>query len=168
MNFGPPIIDWSPIASLGKTFLGAYDQAARRRQEAETRGLIDRTTASMGQGAPPQEMRPIASLGEPPAQQPMQGKASTFAAMEGDILPNVPGLLQYNPAQLNRQMAPGASKAQAEGAPQRKALPDGYTAAHAVDEAKKAIAAGRDKAALVQRLKAYGIDPKVLDQWPIK
>ncbi|WP_414470736.1 hypothetical protein [Microvirga sp. M2] len=84
MNFGPPIIDWSPIASLGKTFLGAYDQAARRRQEAEARGLIDRTMASTGQGGqPPQEMRPIASLGEPQAQQPMQGKAPTFAAMEG-------------------------------------------------------------------------------------
>ncbi|MEZ0171027.1 transglycosylase SLT domain-containing protein [Microvirga sp. TS319] len=82
-SFGPPIIDWSPIASLGKTFLGAYDQAARRRQEAEARGPIDRTMASMGQGALPQEMRSIASLGELPAQQPMQSKAPTFAAMEG-------------------------------------------------------------------------------------
>lgn len=42
---------------------------------------------------------------------------------------------------------------------QRQPLPQGYTPAMVVDDAKKAIAAGKDPAAIAERLKSYGIDP---------
>lgn len=48
-----------------------------------------------------------------------------------------------------------------DDAKQRQSLPQGYTPAMAVDEAKKAIAAGKDPAAIAERLKGYGIDPAI-------
>lgn len=45
----------------------------------------------------------------------------------------------------------------------RAALPDGYTAAKALAEARSAVAAGKDKAAVAERLRSFGIDPARLD-----
>ena len=65
--------------------------------------------------------------------------------------------------------APGAPGA-AKGAPtiakgtDRVALPNGYTAARALSEAKAAVAGGKDKGAIAERLARWGIDPARLDQ----
>lgn len=43
-----------------------------------------------------------------------------------------------------------------------RALPQGYTAQGALDDARKAIAAGKDRGAVIDRLKSFGIDPSGL------
>ncbi|MDE4910362.1 hypothetical protein PQI07_06555 [Methylobacterium sp. 092160098-2] len=58
--------------------------------------------------------------------------------------------------------APAPTDQVARGA-DRIALPQGYTAARALAEARSAIAAGKDKAVIAQRMRAYGIDPARLD-----
>ncbi|WP_200941279.1 hypothetical protein [Methylobacterium sp. Leaf111] len=66
----------------------------------------------------------------------------------------------------------GSTATPASGAPspapvakgaERVALPGGYTAARALSDAKAAVAGGKDKAVIAERLRAYGIDPKRLD-----
>ncbi|GEP04028.1 glycoside hydrolase family 73 protein [Methylobacterium oxalidis] len=63
----------------------------------------------------------------------------------------------------------GAQKGSQPGAPtvakdaDRTPLPDGYSAGRAISEAKAAVKAGKDKAVVAERLRAYGIDPKRLD-----
>jgi hypothetical protein len=55
-----------------------------------------------------------------------------------------------------------ASPPVAKGA-DRVSLPDGYSAARALSDAKAAVADGKDKTVIAERLRAYGIDPKRLD-----
>ncbi|WP_181017333.1 hypothetical protein [Methylobacterium sp. V23] len=68
--------------------------------------------------------------------------------------------------------AAGSSAAPTSGTPapapvakgaERVSLPGGYTAARALSDAKAAVAGGKDKAVIAERLRAYGIDPKRLD-----
>ena len=60
-----------------------------------------------------------------------------------------------------------ASAAQSKDTARRssqQAMPQGYTSDRALFEARKAIAAGRDRSVIEGRLRAYGIDPANLDR----
>lgn len=62
-----------------------------------------------------------------------------------------------------KSLTPAAQKdAAPTGAPAAKKLPEGYTPQKALAEAKAAIAAGKNRAAVEKRLRDMGVDPKGL------
>lgn len=81
--------------------------------------------------------------------------AQVRALFRVDVPENYPE--PEKPAEKPKETAP------AKGA-DRKPLPDGYSAARALDEAKKAIKAGRDPEGVKERLRQHGIDPKRLEE----
>lgn len=58
---------------------------------------------------------------------------------------------------------PGAATAPLPKGGDRTPIPGGVSAAAAIAQAKKAVAAGQDKTIIAQRLHSWGIDPKRLD-----
>lgn len=66
------------------------------------------------------------------------------------------------PIQTGDVNAPAASTALPKGK-DRVAIPGGISAGAAIAQAKQAVAAGKDKGAIADRLRSWGIDPKRLD-----
>ncbi|MBF9234684.1 glycoside hydrolase family 73 protein [Microvirga alba] len=82
-GYGPPLLNFQPLANLGKTFFDAKDQALERnlkQMQLQSGDEIAKAMAS-GMGGPPsaagQPTQPLSALGQPQPKQP------TFAAMDG-------------------------------------------------------------------------------------
>lgn len=70
----------------------------------------------------------------------------------------------YQGGQGGQGAAADASPAPLPKGKDRVEIPGGVSAGVAIAQAKKAVAAGKDKAAIAERLRSWGIDPKRLDE----
>jgi GH24 family phage-related lysozyme (muramidase) len=81
-GYGPPLLDFSPLGQLGKTFSDSYD-------EAEASKLLGRLMGSGGPRAPqPRSMSPLgASLVRSSTQQPVAENEADTQRMEASMVP---------------------------------------------------------------------------------
>jgi GH24 family phage-related lysozyme (muramidase) len=81
-GYGPPLLDFSPLGQLGKTFSDSYD-------EAEASKLLGRLMGSDGPRAPqPRSMSPLgASLVQSSTQQPVAENETDTQRMEASMMP---------------------------------------------------------------------------------
>ena len=71
---------------------------------------------------------------------------------------------RFKEHQGSSQSAPVAASGSLPRGADRTQIPGGLSAAAAIAQAKQAVAGGKDKAAVAERLRSWGIDPKRLDQ----
>jgi hypothetical protein len=160
---GVPVIDFSTIGELNKTWRDAAIEANRQRTLAElaqTAGPLDYEGAarSLFAGGGRQSGLSLARLGQQHVLWPADFGA-TRAPNGGEpspagAAPNANGrMVATAPPTRPDFTVPGQASAR---------LPHDYTPQRAIDEARAAIAAGRERGAVIQRILALGIDPRGL------
>jgi hypothetical protein len=158
---GVPVMDFSTIGELGKTYRDAAMQTNRQRTLAEltqSAGPLDyeRAARSLIAGGDLQGDLSLARLGQrhypsigdfgivrAPSANPVNVNASNAGA-------SMPGTSRPPPPDFT---VPGQASAR---------LPYDYTPQRAIAEARAAIAGGRDRRAVIQRILSLGIDPRGL------